>query len=154
MAGDQEHIMEEFKENQYVAFSIEYHGRSLVFAVPFENVDALVPLTGETRYAVQPQAPSEVLCVMNPYGKQAPIISLLDLFGVSAAPQKANVMVMVTYMGKVIGFPADSAHIVSARPQEMIPNESTGTSVFERDNEPYFTLDIPRLYEHLEKRCS
>lgn len=143
--------MGEFGEKQYVAFTIENQEQNYTFAVPVENIDALVPLTKEIPYAILPHTSSQVLCTMNPYGKLVTIINLLNLFGVPFVPKSANIIIAFNFMGKIIGVPAQSAHLVSANPHEMSADKATGTKIFERKEVQYFALDIPRLYEYLEQ---
>lgn len=141
--------MGEFEKKQYVAFTIENQEQNYVFAVPVENIDALVPLTREIPYTIPPHTYSHVLCVMNSYGKLVTIINLLNLFGIPFIPKTANVIIVLNFMGKVMGVPAQRAHLVSAYPHEMSADKATGTKIFEREEVQYFALDIPRLYEYL-----
>lgn len=143
--------MGEFGEKQYVAFTIVNQEQNYVFAVPVENIDTLVPLTREIPFAVLPHTSSQVLCVMNPYGKLVTVINLLNLFGIPFIPKTANIIIVFNFMGKVIGVPAQSAHLVSACSHEMTEDKATGTKIFEREKVQYLALDIPRLYKYLEQ---
>lgn len=143
--------MGEFGETQYVAFVIENQEQNYVFAVPVENIDALVLLTREIPYAILPHPSSQVLCVMNAYGKLVTVINLSGLFGMLFVPKTANIIIVFNFMEKVIGVPTQSAHLVSAYSHEMSDDKATGTKIFEREEVQYFVLDIPRLYKYLEQ---
>lgn len=137
-------------EKAYIAFTITREGQDFVYAVPIENVDAVISADGKAPYAVLPGTPEYVLCVMNPYGGRfVSIINLLNLFGFSFRPKTADVIVLIIFSGQMIGVPAKNAYLISAYPDELSDDAITGTKVFTHNKTQYFVLDVPRLYNYL-----
>lgn len=137
-------------EKNYIAFNITREGQDYVFAVPIENVDAVISPDEKAPYVVLPGTPEYVLCLMNPYGGQfVSIINLLSLFGLSFQPKTADVIVLLIFSGRMVGFPAQNAYLVSAYPGELSDDVITGTKVFTHDKTQYSVLDIPRIYDYL-----
>lgn len=137
-------------KKDYIAFTITREGQDYSFAVPVENIDAVISPDGKASYAVLPGIPEYVLCVMNPYGGQfVSIINLLSLFGFSFRPKTADIIVLIVFSGQMIGVPAQNAYLISAYPEELSDDAITGTKVFTHDRTQYFVLDIPRLYGYL-----
>lgn len=142
--------MDALNEKDYIAFAITHEGQENVFAVPIENVDAVISSNGKVSYTVLPDTPEYVLCIMNPYGRQLiAVINLLRLFGSSFQPKKADVIVLIVFSGQMVGIPAQNAYLISAYPDELSDDVHTGTKVFIHDKTKYFVLDIPRLYDYL-----
>lgn len=137
-------------EKAYIAFTITHGGQDYIFAVPIENVDAVISLDEKVSYAVSPGTPEYVLCVMNPYGRQfVTIINLLSLFGFSFRPKKADIIVLIIFSGRIVGVPAQNAYLISADSGELLDDTITGTKIFIHNKTQHFVLDIPRLYEYL-----
>lgn len=132
-------------ENQYIAFEKQGY----VFAVPIENIDALIPVMRDTAYAVPSCAPNHILGVINPYGKLVTVINLLNLFGGDTIPETVNLVVILRNFDKLLGIPAQNAHIITAFSSELSDDKTTCTKIFTRDRTQYFVLDIPRLYEYI-----
>ena len=75
----------------------------------------------------------------------------MSLFGIPFTPKTANVMIVFNFLGKILGVPAQSAHLVAAYPHELSADKATGTYMFVNGEVEYYALDIPRLYEYLGK---
>lgn len=137
-------------KKDYIAFTITCEGQDYIFAIPIENTDAIFPSNGNIPYAVLPNVPEYVLCVMTPYNRQPiTIINLLSLFGFSFHPETAAVIVSIIFSKQKIGVPAQNVQIISACPDELMDDPITGTKIFSKGETKYFILDIPRLYDYL-----
>lgn len=137
-------------KNDFIALTITCENQDYIFAVPIENIDAIISPNMNIPYAVFPNAPEYVICVMTPYGDQPiTIINLLNLFGFSFNPETADVIVSIIFSKQKIGVPAQSARIVSACSDELLDNPITGAKLFVQGETKYFVLDIPRLYDYI-----
>lgn len=137
-------------KKNYIAFTITCEGEDYVFAIPIENADAIITSDSTAPYAVLPNVPEYILCVMIPYGGEMfTIINLLSLFGFSFRPKTAAVIVMINFLDRRIGVPAQNAYIISACPNELLDDPMTGTKILVQGSKKYFVLDIPRLYDYL-----
>lgn len=137
------------KEQQYIAFNTGFEKRDYTFAVPVENIGALLPAPEKDSYVILPHVPDHVLCVMKSYEQPVTVINLLKLFGFSYIPETANIVVILNYAQKSIGIPAQSAYMVSTPENQLTDNELTGTKVFTKNDTEYYILDIPRLYRYI-----
>lgn len=120
-----------------------------MFAVPIGKMGALIPLLKGIAYTIPPCAPAYVLGVVKPYGQFITVIDLLNIYGFSTVEQSANLIVVLNHFNKMIGIPAQNAHLVSALDEELTDDQFTGTKVLLREGIEYFILDVPRLYEYI-----